>query len=99
LRRKEKLKVRQPLAKIMVPALTDHFRAQFDAVKNIILSEVNVKEVEYLTDAAGIIKKRIKPNFKTLGPKDGKIMKQISAAVAGFGQQIFQNREEVVIAL
>ncbi len=86
LRRKEKLKVRQPLAKIMVPALTDHFRAQFDAVKNIILSEVNVKEVEYLTDAAGIIKKRIKPNFKTLGPKYGKIMKQISAAVAGFGQ-------------
>ncbi|MGD9929959.1 MAG: isoleucine--tRNA ligase, partial [Mangrovibacterium sp.] len=56
LRRKEKLKVRQPLAKIMVPVLNPRFREQFEAVENIILSEVNVKEVEYLTDTAGIIK-------------------------------------------
>ena len=86
LRRREKLKVRQPLAKIMVPVLNPHFREQFEAVKNIILAEVNVKEVEYLTDAAGIIKKKIKPNFKTLGPKYGKLMKEIAGAINQFGQ-------------
>ena len=87
LRRKEKLKVRQPLAKIMVPVLSKDFQEKFDAVKNIILSEVNVKEVEYLTDAAGIISKKIKANFKTLGPKYGKLMKQISVEIAGFSQE------------
>ena len=86
LRRKEKLKVRQPLAKIMVPVLTKDFQEQFDAVKNIILSEVNVKEVEYITDSEGIIKKKIKANFKTLGPKYGKLMKQISVEIAAFSQ-------------
>ncbi len=86
LRRKEKLKVRQPLAKVMVPVLNARFKEQFEAVEGIILSEVNVKEVEYLTDTAGIIKKKIKPNFKTLGPKYGKIMKQIAASVAQFSQ-------------
>jgi isoleucyl-tRNA synthetase len=87
LRRKEKLKVRQPLAKIMIPVLNADFKEQFDAVKYIILSEVNVKEVEYLTDAAGIISKKIKANFKTLGPKFGKLMKQISGEIAGFSQE------------
>ncbi|MGE4586753.1 MAG: isoleucine--tRNA ligase, partial [Mangrovibacterium sp.] len=87
LRRKEKLKVRQPLARIMVPVLNPDFRKQFEAVENIVLTEVNVKQVEYLSDATGIIKKRIKPNFKTLGPKYGKIMKQIAAVIAGFSQQ------------
>jgi isoleucyl-tRNA synthetase len=94
LRRKEKLKVRQPLAKIMVPVLTKDFQEQFDAVKNIILSEVNVKEVEFLTDAAGIISKKIKANFKTLGPKYGKLMKQISGEIAGFSQQDISNLEK-----
>jgi isoleucyl-tRNA synthetase len=87
LRRKEKLKVRQPLAKIMVPLLSAHFREQFDAVKEIILAEVNVREVEYISDTSDVIKKKIKPNFKTLGPKYGKLMKQISGAIAGFGQK------------
>lgn len=86
LRRKEKLKVRQPLAKIMVPILNPEFKAHFEAVKNIILSEVNVKEVEYITDSEGIIKKKIKANFKTLGPKYGKLMKQISGEIAAFSQ-------------
>ncbi|HKJ41679.1 MAG TPA: isoleucine--tRNA ligase, partial [Sunxiuqinia sp.] len=86
LRRKEKLKVRQPLAKIMVPVLNEHFKSQFEAVENIILTEVNVKEVEYLEDTSGVIKKKIKPNFKTLGPKYGKIMKQIAGAVSQFTQ-------------
>jgi len=87
LRRKEKLKVRQPLAKIIVPVLNSRFHEQFEAIKNIVLTEVNVKEVEFLTDASGIIKKKIKPDFKTLGPKYGKLMKQIAEAVNQFGQK------------
>lgn len=87
LRRKEKLKVRQPLAKIIVPVLNPHFKEQFEAVKNIILAEVNVKEVEFLIDTSGIIKKKIKPNFKTLGPKYGKLMKQISAIINQMKQE------------
>ncbi len=94
LRRKEKLKVRQPLAKIMVPILSDRFKMQFEAVENIILSEVNVKKVEYLTDTAGIIKKKIKANFKALGPKYGKMMKQIAGAIAQFGQDEISNLEK-----
>jgi isoleucyl-tRNA synthetase len=86
LRRKEKLKVRQPLSKIMVPVLNPHFREQFEAVKDIILTEVNVKEVEFLSDTEGIIRKKIKPNFKTLGPKYGKLMKQISGVIVQFDQ-------------
>ena len=65
----------------MVPVLNPHFKEQFEAVANIILAEVNVKEVEFLTDTAGVIKKKIKPNFKALGPKYGKMMKQIAGAV------------------
>lgn len=87
LRRKEKIKVRQPLSRILVPILNDHFKEQFEAVKNIILAEVNVKEVEYLSDATGIIHKKIKPNFKTLGPKYGKLMKEISNVIGQFSQQ------------
>ena len=86
LRRKEKIKVRQPLSKILVPVLNPHFGEQFEAVKTIILTEVNVKEVEYLSDTTGIIHKKIKPNFKTLGPKFGKLMKEISAVIGGFTQ-------------
>jgi len=87
LRRKEKLKVRQPLAKIIVPVLNEKFRRQFEAVESIILTEVNVKEVVYLTDAEGVIKKKIKANFKTLGPKYGKLMKAVSVLVGGMAQQ------------
>lgn len=87
LRRKEKIKVRQPLSRILVPVLNPHFRELFEEVKNIILTEVNVKEVEYLSDATGIIHKKIKPNFKTLGPKYGKLMKDISQLINGFSQQ------------
>nr|WP_321353644.1 isoleucine--tRNA ligase [uncultured Draconibacterium sp.] len=97
LRRKEKLKVRQPLGKIMVPVLNPHFKEQFEAVANIILAEVNVKEVEFLTDTAGVIKKKIKPNFKTLGPKYGKMMKQIAGAVNQLDQNaisVFESNGE-----
>ncbi len=86
LRRKEKLKVRQPLARIIVPVLNENFRKQFEAIASIVLTEVNVKAVEYLTDSEGIIKKKIKPNFKTLGPKYSKLMKQIAVMVTAMDQ-------------
>lgn len=86
LRRKVQLRVRQPLSKLIVPILNDSMVQQLDAVRNIILSEVNVKEIEYITDTTGVLVKKIKPNFKTLGPKYGKYMKQISALVAEMEQ-------------
>lgn len=87
LRKKVNIRVRQPLQKIMVPVLDEKFRHQLQGVEQLILSEVNVKELEYLTETAGILVKKIKPNFKTLGPKHGKLMKQISVAVAAFSQE------------
>ena len=86
LRRKVQLRVRQPLSKLLIPILHEDIIPQLDAVKNIILSEVNVKEIEYITDTTGVLVKRIKPNFKTLGPKYGKYMKQISARIAAMEQ-------------
>ncbi|MDG1477555.1 MAG: isoleucine--tRNA ligase [Vicingaceae bacterium] len=85
LRKKESIKVRQPLQKIMVPILDDKFKRQLEDVEDLILSETNVKELEYLVDTTGVLVKSIKPNFKTLGPKYGKIMKQIAAIVNQFG--------------
>ncbi|MFN2395868.1 MAG: isoleucine--tRNA ligase [Bacteroidales bacterium] len=87
LRKKVNIRVRQPLQKIMVPVLDEKFRDQLQAVEQLILSEVNVKELEYLTETTGVLVKKIKPNFKTLGPKYGKLMKQISVAIAGFSQE------------
>ncbi|MBN2668197.1 MAG: isoleucine--tRNA ligase [Bacteroidales bacterium] len=97
LRRKVSLKVRQPLQKIMIPVLDNNFQKQLDAVKDLILSEINVKELEYLTETTGILVKKIKPNFKTLGPKHGKIMKQIAGAIAQMTQEdigIFEKTEK-----
>lgn len=87
LRRKVSIKVRQPLQKMMVPVLDENFRTRLKAVETLILNEVNVKELEYLTDTAGVLVKKIKPNFKELGPRYGKMMKSISAAVAQMTQQ------------
>ena len=86
LRRKVNIKVRQPLAKIMVPVPDDSFKVRFESVRNLILSEVNVKEVEYIDDTSGILVKKIKPNFKVLGPKYGRLMKEISNAVSALTQ-------------
>ncbi|PCJ83249.1 MAG: isoleucine--tRNA ligase [Flavobacteriales bacterium] len=87
LRKKEQIRVRQPLQKIMVPVLDKKFSEQIENVQDLILSEVNVKEMELLTDTSGIITKKIKPNFKTLGPKYGKMMKEIAGAVNQFSQE------------
>lgn len=81
LRRKVSIKVRQPLQKIMIPILDARFEAQLDAVKDLILNEVNVKELEYLKESTGVLVKTIKPNFKSLGPKYSKLMKPIAAAI------------------
>ena len=87
LRRKVSIKVRQPLARIMVPVSDKYFKAKFEAVKDLILAEVNVKDVEYIDDTASILVRKIKPNFKTLGPRYGKLMKDISNAISKFTAQ------------
>ena len=87
LRRKVNIKVRQPLNKMMLPVSDPAFREQVEAVKMLVLNEVNVKEIEYITDTAGILVKRIKPNFKSLGPRFGKLMKEVSGAINSLGQE------------
>jgi len=89
LRKKNNIRVRQPLQKVLIPVLDEAFETQIRKVENLILSEVNVKEIEYLRDDTGIIVKSIKANFKSLGPKYGKIMKQIAAHI----QQL--NKEDI----
>ncbi len=86
LRKKEQIKVRQPLQRIMVPILDPKFKRQLSDVQDLILSEVNVKEIEYLEDTAGVLVKRIKADFKKLGPKFGKNMKQAAAAISALDQ-------------
>lgn len=82
LRKKTKIKVRQPLQKILIPAIDKTFIAQVDLVKSLILAEVNVKEIEYIGDTSGIISKKVKPNFKLLGKKLGGKMKMASDAIS-----------------
>ena len=90
LRKKEMIKVRQPLQKILIPTLSEAEKAEILAVANLIKHEVNVKEIEFIDDASGILVKQIKPNFRALGPKYGKQMKDIAAVINGFTQQDIQ---------
>ena len=85
LRKKERIKVRQPLKKVMVPILDKTFEERLRRVEGLILSEVNVKELEYLHDT-GVLVKQIKPNFKALGPRFGKQMKAVAAVVSAMNQ-------------
>ena len=87
LRRKVTIKVRQPLGKILIPVLDPAMGRHIEAVRPLIMNEVNVKRIELVAETAGLITKRIKPNFKTLGPKYGKYMKQIAALTAAFTQE------------
>ena len=80
LRRKVNIKVRQPLSRIMIPVIDGKVREQLEKVKQLLLGEVNVKDAEFVSDSAGLITKKIKPNFKTLGKQYGKQMKEIAAA-------------------
>ena len=86
LRRKVNIKVRQPLTTLMVPVLNKEQQNHIEAVKDLILSEVNVKEMKFVDNAAGILVKRVKPDFKKLGPRYGKIMKQLAATIAAMSQ-------------
>ncbi len=86
LRRRVNIRVRQPLARIMVPVTDSHFKQSFEAVKPLILTEVNVKDVEYVDDTSGLIVRKVKPNFKLLGPRFGKKMKEAGAAIMALTQ-------------
>lgn len=94
LRKKENIRVRQPLQKIMLPVLNEKFQTQVDAVKDLILAEVNIKEIEYITDTDGVIKKKAKPNFKTLGKRLGKDMKAANQAIQAFDQETIARLEK-----
>ena len=94
LRRKVNIKVRQPLQCIMVPVVDDEQKAHIEAVKNLIMNEVNVKEVKFVDGAAGVLVKKVKCDFKKLGPKFGKQMKAVAAAVAGLSQEAIAELEK-----
>ena len=95
LRRKVNIKVRQPLQTIMVPVVDAHQQESIEAVKALILNEVNVKELKFVDNAAGILVKKIKPDFKKLGPRYGKIMKALAAAIQAMSQDEINAFEKV----
>ena len=100
LRKKEMIKVRQPLQKVMIPILDESQRAEIEAISELVKAEVNVKEIILLDDASGILVKQIKPNFKTLGPRFGKDIGLISKSINDFSQeQINQLEREGSIPL
>ncbi len=86
IRKKVNIKVRQPLQRILIPVMDAHTKEQIGRIEELIKSEVNIKSIEYLTDTEGFIKKKIKPNFKTLGARMGTKMKSVAAAIAQMGQ-------------
>lgn len=94
LRKKEKMRVRQPLQKLMIPASDEKMKLQINAIKDLVLSEVNVKELDFMSEDSNILVKEIKANFKTLGPKHGKQMKAIAAAISTFEQQDIKKLEQ-----
>lgn len=95
LRKKHNLRVRQPLNKIMIPVIHEDFKEQVVKVKHLILHEVNVKEIDFIeSDEDRVLVKRIKPDFKVLGPKYGKIMKAIAARITAFSQQDIASLEK-----
>jgi isoleucyl-tRNA synthetase len=93
LRKKEQIRVRQPLTRIMIPVLDPQFKARLELVKDLILAETNVKNLEFVTDS-GIFVKKIKPDFKLLGKKLGKHMKAAQAAFASFSQENIAQMEQ-----
>ncbi len=94
LRKKTGINVRQPLSKILLPILNPHFQQQVEQVKELILSETNIKNIEYITDNASFISKKIKPNFKALGKKVGKDMKLVAEAISRFSQKEIAELEQ-----
>jgi isoleucyl-tRNA synthetase len=93
LRRRVNIKVRQPLGKIIIPATGNTMVRQIDGVKNLIMSETNIRDIEFISDTSGILVKRIKPDFKKLGPRYGKLMKAISSRINSFTQEEISSLE------
>ena len=87
LRRKKNLKVKQPLTQIMIPVLDEQQKQDIEAVSQLIMSEVNVKGIKFVSNEDGVLVKRVKPDFKKLGPKFGPVMKQLSKLIAGMSQK------------
>ncbi len=94
LRKKQGIRVRQPLRKLMVPVLDETFERQLRDVEDLVLSEVNVKELEYIKDTKGVLVKSAKPDFKKLGPKHGKLMKALSKRIEAFDQDAIAQIEK-----
>jgi isoleucyl-tRNA synthetase len=94
IRKAQKIKVRQPLHKILVPVLNDKKRKQIEAVEDLIISEVNVKSIEYIDDASGVLVKNIKPNFRKLGQHFGPKMKMVSQIINQWGQEEIAKMEQ-----
>ncbi len=94
LRKANKLKVRQPLSKVLIPVLSSESRRQIAAVDELIKTEVNIKSVEYLDDDSGVLSKKVKPNFKALGPKFGKNMKDVAAAISALSADELKRLEQ-----
>ncbi|MDE3236243.1 MAG: isoleucine--tRNA ligase [Bacteroidota bacterium] len=94
LRKKVNIKVRQPLQKVLIPVLNPEMKLQLEKVEDLIKSEVNVKELEYITETEGVIKKKVKANFKSLGAKLGANMKEAAALIANFSQQQISELEK-----
>jgi isoleucyl-tRNA synthetase len=94
LRKKVSINVRQPLGKILLPVLDSSFQEKVEKVKELILSETNIKDIEFINDTAGIIKKKIKPNFKTLGKKLGKDMKAVADVINNYGSDEIEKFEQ-----
>jgi len=94
IRKKERLRVRLPLRRILLPVLNDTFKTDIEQVRDLILTEVNVKEIEYITDTAGIVSKKAKANFKTLGKRLGKNMKEAADVIQALDQNSILNFEK-----
>ncbi len=94
LRKKVGINVRQPLSRILLPILDKKFKHQVELVKDLVLSETNIKGIEYITDTSGFIKKKVKPNFKVLGAKVGKDMKAVAEAIANLTQEDITRLED-----
>jgi isoleucyl-tRNA synthetase len=94
LRKKVNIKVRQPLNKILLPIIDKHLHDQVEKVKNLILAEVNVESIEYITDTSGLLVKKVKPNFKTLGKKAGALMKELGNVIIGLNQEMISKLEK-----
>ena len=91
IRKTNRIKVRQPLSKILIPVLSEKTRQQISSVEDLIKTEVNIKAIEYLDDTSGVLSKKVKPNFKALGPKFGKEMKAVADGILAL------NSEEIAV--